>query len=241
MTRLFGVVPAAGGGTRFGAGTPKQYARLDGVPLLARTLGRLLAGLSFETVLVAIARDDAWYEHAIGPRAGVEAVRCGGLTRGETVRNALRALAGRAEDGDWVLVHDAARPCVPRAALLRLVERLWDDEVGGLLAIPVADTLKRADTFAGRAAEAARVVATEDRAALWQAQTPQMFRYRVLVQALADDEALGVTDEAQAVERLGMRPRLVPGSPANLKVTWPEDLALAAAILAAEVHEGEER
>ncbi|MDH5287191.1 MAG: 2-C-methyl-D-erythritol 4-phosphate cytidylyltransferase [Betaproteobacteria bacterium] len=241
MTRLFGVVPAAGGGTRFGAGTPKQYARLDGVPLLARTLGRLLAGLSFETVLVAIARDDAWYEHAIGPRAGVEAVRCGGLTRGETVRNALRALAGRAEDGDWVLVHDAARPCVPRAALLRLVERLWDDEVGGLLAIPVADTLKRADTFAGRAAEAARVVATEDRAALWQAQTPQMFRYRVLVQALADEEALGVTDEAQAVERLGMRPRLVPGSPANLKVTWPEDLALAAAILAAEVHEGEER
>jgi 2-C-methyl-D-erythritol 4-phosphate cytidylyltransferase len=241
MTRLFGVVPAAGGGTRFGAGTPKQYARLDGVPLLARTLDRLLAGLPFETVLVAIARDDAWYEHAIGPRAGVEAVRCGGLTRGETVRNALRELAGRAAGGDWVLVHDAARPCVPRAALLRLVERLWDDEVGGLLAIPVADTLKRADTYAGRAAEAARVVATEDRAALWQAQTPQMFRYSVLVQALADDEALGVTDEAQAVERLGLRPQLVPGSPANLKVTWPEDLALAAAILAAEVDEGEER
>jgi 2-C-methyl-D-erythritol 4-phosphate cytidylyltransferase len=237
MAKLFGVIPAAGGGTRFGAGTPKQYARLDGVPLLARALDRLVTGLPFETVLVAIARDDAWYEHAIGVRAGVEVARCGGLTRGATVRNALRALEGRAAEDDWILVHDAARPCVPRAALLRLIGQLWDDEVGGLLAIPVADTLKRADTFAGHAAGAARVVATEDRAALWQAQTPQMFRYRVLAQALADDEALAATDEAQAVERLGLRPRLVPGSPANVKVTWPEDLALAAAILAAEREE----
>jgi 2-C-methyl-D-erythritol 4-phosphate cytidylyltransferase len=240
MTRLYGVIPAAGGGTRFGAGTPKQYARLAGVPLLARTLDRLQPGLPFESVLVALASDDAWYEHAIGPRAGVEALRCGGLTRGETVRNALRELEGRAAGDDWVLVHDAARPCVPQAALLRLIGQLWDDEIGGLLAIPVADTLKRADTFAGRSADAPRVVATEDRAALWQAQTPQMFRYRVLVRALADDEALAATDEAQAVERLGLRPRLVPGSPANLKVTWPEDLALAAAILAAEADEGGE-
>ena len=234
MAKLFGVIPAAGGGTRFGAGTPKQYARLDGVPLLGRTLDRLLVGLPFETVLVAIAPDDAWYEHALGRRAGVEVLRCGGLTRGATVRNALRALEGRAAADDWILVHDAARPCVPRAALLRLIGQLWDDEVGGLLAIPVADTLKRADSFAGRAADAARVVATEDRAALWQAQTPQMFRFRVLARALADDEALAATDEAQAVERLGYRPRLVQGSPANVKVTWPEDLALAAAILAAE-------
>jgi 2-C-methyl-D-erythritol 4-phosphate cytidylyltransferase len=211
------------------------------VPLLARTLDRLQAGLPFESVLVALARDDAWYEHAIGPRAGVEVARCGGLTRGETVRNALRELEGRAAGDDWVLVHDAARPCVPQAALLRLIGQLWDEEIGGLLAIPVADTLKRADTYAGRSADAARVVTTEDRAALWQAQTPQMFRYRVLAQALADDEALTATDEAQAVERLGHRPRLVPGSPANLKVTWPEDLALAAAILAAQAGEGDER
>ncbi len=236
MPALYGVIPAAGGGTRFGAGTPKQYAPLAGAPLLVRTIERLQV-LPFEALVVAIAQEDAHYDHVVGVRPGVEALRCGGLTRGATVRNALSALAGRAADDDWVLVHDAARPCVPRAALLRLVGQLWDDAVGGLLAIPVADTLKRADTFAGRAAASPRVEATEDRAALWQAQTPQMFRYRVLVQALAGDEALAATDEAQAVERLGHRPRLVPGSPANLKVTWPEDIALAAAILGAQEDE----
>ena len=235
MTALFGVIPAAGGGTRFGAGTPKQYTHLVGVPLLARTLDRLRSSLPFEAVLVAIARDDAYYEHVIGARPGVEAVRCGGLTRGETVRNALRRLEGRAADNDWVLVHDAARPCVPQSALMRLMAQVWDDPVGGLLAIPVADTLKRADGYAGRDAGVVRVVTTEDRSGLWQAQTPQMFRFGVLKQALGDDQALAVTDEAQAVERLGHRPRLVTGSAANLKVTWPEDLALAAAILAAEV------
>jgi 2-C-methyl-D-erythritol 4-phosphate cytidylyltransferase len=131
-------------------------------------------------------------------------------------------------------VHDAARPCVPKAALLRLIAQLWDDAVGGLLAIPVADTLKRADTVAGVNAQAPRVLATEDRSELWRAQTPQMFRYRVLCQALAGEEGASVTDESQAVERLGHRPRLVPGSPANVKVTWPDDLALAAAVLAAQ-------
>jgi 2-C-methyl-D-erythritol 4-phosphate cytidylyltransferase len=233
MSRLFGVVPAAGGGSRFGNGTPKQYAMLDGVPLLAKTLERLQAGLPFELVVVAIAPDDARYEHAIGERDGVVPVRCGGLTRAATVRGALDWLDGRCADDDWVLVHDAARPCVPKAALLRLIGQLWDDPVGGLLAIPVADTLKRADTMAGAVADAPRVLATEDRSELWRAQTPQMFRYRVLCRALAGDDPL-VTDESQAVERLGHRPRLVPGSPANLKVTWPEDLALAAAILAAQ-------
>jgi len=182
---------------------------------------------------VAIAPDDTRYEHAMGERDGVVAVRCGGLTRAATVRGALDWLAGRCAADDWVLVHDAARPCVPRAALLRLIGQLWDDPVGGLLAIPVADTLKRADTVAGVAAGAPRVLATEDRSELWRAQTPQMFRYGVLCRALEGDDAF-VTDESQAVERLGHRPRLVPGSPANLKVTWPEDLALAAAILAAQ-------
>ena len=118
--------------------------------------------------------------------------------------------------------------------MLRLIAQLWDDAVGGLLAIPVADTLKRADTMAGVDAEAPRVLATEDRSELWRAQTPQMFRYRVLCQAFAGVDDATVTDESQAVERLGHRPRLVPGSPANLKVTWPDDLALAAAILAAQ-------
>jgi 2-C-methyl-D-erythritol 4-phosphate cytidylyltransferase len=234
MSRLFGIIPAAGGGSRFGSGTPKQYAGLAGAPLLAKTLDRLQAGLPFELVVVAIARDDARYEHVIGNREHVVAVRCGGLTRSATVRGALDWLATRCADDDWVLVHDAARPCVPKAALLRLVAQLWDDAVGGLLAIPLADTLKRADTMAGVDADVPRVLATEDRAGLWRAQTPQMFRYRVLCQALAGVDDATVTDESQAVERLGHRPRLVPGSPANLKVTWPDDLALAAAILAAQ-------
>ncbi len=234
MSRLFGVIPAAGGGSRFGTGTPKQYATLAGAPLLAKTLDRLQAGLPFELVVVAIARDDAHYEHVIGARQGVVAVRCGGLTRAATVKGALEALADRCADDDWVLVHDAARPCVPRAALLRLIAQLWDDAVGGLLAIPVADTLKRADTMAGVDADAPRVLATEDRSELWRAQTPQMFRYRVLCQAFAGVDDATITDESQAVERLGHRPRLVRGSPANLKVTWPDDLALAAAILAAQ-------
>jgi 2-C-methyl-D-erythritol 4-phosphate cytidylyltransferase len=234
VSRLFGIVPAAGGGSRFGSGTPKQYASLAGAPLLARTLERLQAGLPFELVVAAIARDDAHYEHVMGARDGVVAVRCGGLTRAATVRGALDWLADRCADDDWVLVHDAARPCVPKAALLRLIAQLWDDPVGGLLAMPVADTLKRADTVAGVSAQAPRVLTTEDRSELWQAQTPQMFRYRILCRALEGADGATVTDESQAVERLGHRPRLVPGSPANLKVTWPEDLALAAAVLAAQ-------
>jgi 2-C-methyl-D-erythritol 4-phosphate cytidylyltransferase len=239
LPRLFGVMPAAGGGSRFGSGTPKQYASLAGAPLIVRAIDRLQAVLPFETLIVAIASDDAHYEHLVGSRSGVETARCGGPTRAETVRNALAALADRCADDDWIVVHDAARPCVPKAALMRLVAQLWDDPVGGLLAIPVADTLKRADTLAGAQAAAPRVVATEERSSLWRAQTPQMFRYRVLVKALAGGEALAVTDEAQAVEQLGHRPRLVLGSPANLKVTYPADLALAAAILASQAHEDE--
>jgi 2-C-methyl-D-erythritol 4-phosphate cytidylyltransferase len=239
MSRLFGIIPAAGGGSRFGVGTPKQYAMLAGAPLLARTLERLQAGLPFELIVIAIARDDARYEHVMGARPGVAVVRCGGLTRAATVKGALESLADLCAEDDWVLVHDAARPCVPRAALLRLIAELWDDPVGGLLAIPVADTLKRADTPAGTHADVPRVLATEDRSELWRAQTPQMFRYRVLRQALAAADDAAVTDESQAVERLGHRPRLVPGSPANLKVTWPDDLALAAAILAAQASEDE--
>jgi 2-C-methyl-D-erythritol 4-phosphate cytidylyltransferase len=160
----------------------------------------------------------------------VTVLRCGGRTRSETVRNTLQALAGTCDDDDWVLVHDAARPCVPQDALARLVAQVGDDAVGGLLAIPVADTLKRAEG----AGDAPRVLRTENRAGLWQAQTPQMFRYGVLVRALAQSAASECTDEAQAVELLGLSPRLVRGSLSNLKVTFPDDLDLAAAILASQ-------
>ncbi|MEP7182019.1 MAG: 2-C-methyl-D-erythritol 4-phosphate cytidylyltransferase [Betaproteobacteria bacterium] len=234
--RRVALVPAAGGGTRFGSGVPKQYADLAGRPLLARTLDRLAASLALDAIVVAIAPDDTLYDRLVGPRPGVDVLRCGGGTRAETVANALAALAGRCAADDWIVVHDAARPCVPADALRRLVAELGDDAVGGLLALPVADTLKREDT-----ATPARVLRTEPRVGLWQAQTPQMFRYGVLRAAFASTAAVTTTDEAQAVEALAAtgacgRPWLVTGSPLNLKVTWPADLALAAAILRFQEH-----
>ena len=234
MSRMWIVVPAAGTASRFGAAQPKQYADLGGAPMILRTLERL-ATLDASAIVVAIAADDTEFERVVPKRPGVEALRCGGATRAATVRNALTALGGRCGDRDWILVHDAARPCVPRDALLRLVDTIGDDPVGGLLALPLADTLKRADAASG----APRVVRTEDRSSLWLAQTPQMFRYRILMDALALDAARGATDEAQAVEALAATgacamPRLVQGSPANVKVTWPDDLALAARILDAQ-------
>jgi 2-C-methyl-D-erythritol 4-phosphate cytidylyltransferase len=231
MPGMWVVVPAAGTGSRLGASRPKQYADLAGAPMIQRTLERL-GTLGASAIVVALAPDDVEFERAVPVRPGVETLRCGGETRAATVRNALTALAERAGSDDWIMVHDAARPCVPRDALRRLVDTIGNDPVGGLLALPLADTLKRADA----SAEAPRVVRTEDRRSLWLAQTPQMFRYRILVDALAQDRAGEATDEAQAVEALAVTgacamPRLVPGSPLNLKVTWPDDLALAAKIL----------
>lgn len=237
MTPLHVIVPAAGGGARFGGALPKQYAPLGGAPLIVRTLERL-AALEAAVTIVALAPSDTDYARVVGTRPGVETIHCGGGTRAVTVANALAHLAARCGPSDWIVVHDAARPCVSRAALARLVEALADDPVGGLLAIPVADTLKR--SVGGDEDNAApRVAGTEDRAGLWQAQTPQMFRFGVLQAALAQPAANTTTDEAQAVEALAAsggcgRPRLVRGSPANLKVTYAEDLALAAAILQAE-------
>ena len=234
--RHFVIIPAAGGGSRFGPATPKQYALLAGRPVLARTLERLGAAVGAECTLVALAVDDAHYASLIGDVPGVETLPCGGATRAATVGNALAALARRCRDDDWILVHDAARPCVPASALRRLFVALADDPVGGLLAIPVADTLKRAQS-APFGDPSPRVVATEDRSGLWQAQTPQMFRYRVLATALALPGAQDATDEACAVEALAATgacamPRLVPGSARNIKITYAADLALAAAILA---------
>jgi len=235
MSRLFALIPAAGGGSRFGAAMPKQYALLAGVPVLAHTLARLREGLELSETFVALAAEDREFDRMGPPRAGVTVLRCGGETRAATVANALARTADQCADDDWLLVHDAARPCVPRDALTRLVEHLRDDAVGGLLAIPVADTLKRSD----READAPRVLATEPRAHLWLAQTPQMFRCGVLRRAYAASAALTCTDEAQAVEAIGLKPRLILGSPENLKITYPADLALAAAVLAAQAREGE--
>jgi len=236
MARLIALIPAAGGGTRFGGTAPKQYASLGGRPLLAWTLDRLRDALDIERTAVAIAPDDLHYEREIGARDNVTVLRSGGPTRAQTVRNALHALAATCRDDDWILVHDAARPCVPTDALARLVAHLEHDATGGLLAIPAADTLKRSDGDV----DEPRVLRTEDRTGLWQAQTPQMFRYGVLARACGQ-AAEDWTDESQAVEALGLSPRLVRGSQANVKVTYADDLQLAAAILASQANGGNAR
>ena len=152
----------------------------------------------------------------------LEPLYCGGETRRDSVYNGLVASMAAVEADDWMLVHDAARPCLPRKDLDSLMRETQNDEVGGILALPIADTVKRAFQD--------RIESTEDRSRLWLAQTPQMFRAGLLIQALK--RAKGApTDEAAAVEQLGLKPRLVAGSRENLKVTWPEDLAIAESIL----------
>lgn len=229
---FFVVIPAAGTGSRFGADQPKQYLPLHGEPLIRHTLRALLSDARIGRVVVVLAPDDAYWDDAFLPEGAVSRmslVRLGGATRADSVINGINALKEYVDvnSEDWVLVHDAARPCLSPSHLAMLIDTLQDDPVGGLLAIPVADTLKRADA-------ADRVEMTVDRRQLWQAQTPQMFRLGLLQAALSTGDLAGVTDEASAIEKLGHRPSLVPGSLSNLKVTYPEDLALAEMILAAQ-------
>ena len=224
--RRFALVPAAGASSRFGGERPKQYAPVGGVPMLVRTLEALLAWGGLDMIFVVLAPDDAHYTRAPLDPERVVALRCGGATRLESVANGLDAMQDRVRAHDWVLVHDAARPCIGVDALSRLVSEVGEDAVGGLLAMPMADTLKRAD------ADDERVQRTEDRHGLWCAQTPQMFRYALLREAIGRARGSTMTDDAQAVEALGSKPRLVRGSASNLKITYTDDLALAEALIA---------
>ena len=226
-TLLYAIVPCAGVGTRSGADRPKQYVDVAGAPMVAHTVRALAAVRRLHATLVVLAPDDREFESRVpgfvGERGWVE--RCGGATRAATVAAGLAALRARgASDADWVLVHDAARCLLQSTWVERLIETCIDDAVGGLLALPVADTLK--------AEEGGRAAATVARDKRWAAQTPQMFRLGLLSQAL---NAAGppVTDEASAVERLGLRPLLVASTLENFKVTYPDDFALAARLLAA--------
>jgi 2-C-methyl-D-erythritol 4-phosphate cytidylyltransferase len=225
--RLFGLIPAAGQGARLGGATPKQYLDIRGEPLLAHAARALLSHPAIEVVFVVLSSDDERYAthdwSAFGDR--VAPLWCGGPTRRDSVLNGLVAMANVVDPDDWVLVHDAARPCLARADVERLIAEVGDDENGGILAVPLADTLKRAD-------DTERIVSTEPRERLWLAQTPQMFRHGTLLRALGG--AADATDEASAVEALGLRPRLVAGSVRNLKVTYSGDVAVAAALLGAE-------
>lgn len=222
----YALVPAGGSGARYGAPTPKQYLLLNGRPVLSHALDRLQAFFPLRRLYVAVATDDRHAEDAIGIEPAVEVMRCGGATRAQTVHNALERMTG-VDDEDWIVVHDAVRPCLDASAAQRLQRELDGDAVGGFLAVPVTDTLKRLD-------DAARVLQTESRDGLWRAQTPQMFRYGVLRRAFAAATLHAWTDEAHAVEALGLRPRVVVGSATNVKITFHDDLALAAAILAAD-------
>jgi 2-C-methyl-D-erythritol 4-phosphate cytidylyltransferase len=208
---------------------PKQYLSLAGKPMLWHA-ARALCVPVVETVFVVLTPGDERFAacdwSALGGR--IEPLYCGGATRRDSVYNGLVAAMAAVDADDWILVHDAARPCLPRADLERLIEECQGDAIGGILALPAADTVKRA---AKDEAGALRVAATEDRAQLWLAQTPQMFRAGLLAQALKDARS-ELTDEASAVEAMGLRPRLVTGSRENLKVTFAEDLGIAEAIIA---------
>ena len=219
---LYALIPAAGSGTRLPAGAPKQYLPLAGKPMLWHAV-RAVCVPRVESVFVVLAPEDKTFaEHdwsAFGER--LQPLYCGGETRRDSVYNGLVAAMNDIQADDWLLVHDAARPCLPETDLDKLLREIEGDEVGGILALPIADTVKRVSQE--------KILATEDRSQLWLAQTPQMFRAGLLAQALA--QAPGATDEAAAVEKMGLRPRLVLGSRQNLKVTYPEDVAIAQAIL----------
>jgi 2-C-methyl-D-erythritol 4-phosphate cytidylyltransferase len=225
---VFALIPAAGSGTRLAASAPKQYVALAGRPMLWHAV-RAVCVPAVEYVFVVLAPDDKVFaKHdwsAFGGR--LQPLYCGGGSRRDSVYNGLVGAMAAVNADDWVLVHDAARPCLPRKDLENLVRETESDAVGGILALPVAETVKRA---AKDEAGAQRVAGTEDRSQLWLAQTPQMFRVGLLAQALQRAKG-SITDEAAAIEQMGLRPRLVAGSRENLKVTWPEDLALAESIL----------
>ncbi|AIY42023.1 2-C-methyl-D-erythritol 4-phosphate cytidylyltransferase [Collimonas arenae] len=220
--RYFALIPAAGVGTRLGATIPKQYMQLAGQPMLAHVLTTFAAASLISHVFVVVSADDGYIADlmAAAPhlQGRVTVLFHGGASRQESVLNGLQAIRQQVDEEDWILVHDAARPGLTQSLIQHLITTLGGDLVGGLLALPVVDTLKRGD-------QNARVAQTVERAALWAAQTPQMFRYSLLTRALILADA--VTDEAGAVELLGLQPRLVEGSPRNFKVTLPHDVALA--------------
>lgn len=216
------MVPAAGGGSRLGADRPKQYVSLRGRPILLHTLDRLASYPRLRGIMVGIAADDAYWPTLNTSMPKLIGTYVGGEQRAQTVLNGLQALARHAGPRDWVLVHDAARPCLRHNDIDRLLAAVDGHADGGLLALPLSDTLKRADSTGS-------VSETVARTGLWRALTPQAFPIAALRDAL--DAALRagreITDEASAMEYTGARPRLVPGHADNIKITLPGDLALA--------------
>jgi len=230
VTRHVALIPAAGVGARMAAGSPKQYLPIGAKPMLRHTVDAFLSSPLIAHTYVVVSADDPFID-AVLPDAGdgasrVTVLRCGGATRMESIRNGLHAVRDTLADTDHVLVHDAARPGLNAALIERLITETGDHPAGGLLALPVVDTVKRRGDDG---------IATVARANLWLAQTPQMFTYALLCRALdAATDPAAITDDASAVEALGLAPRLVEGHPRNLKVTLPSDIRIAEMYLAAD-------
>jgi 2-C-methyl-D-erythritol 4-phosphate cytidylyltransferase len=224
--KYWALVPAAGVGSRMGADVPKQYLRLADKTILEHTLVRLLKIPQLVGVVVAVSKDDVyWPDLAIRQHPLIHTVE-GGAERADSVLNGLNYLQDKLNPQDWVFVHDAARPCVTLESIFCLSESLKSDAVGGILAIPVSDTIKNIGA-------ANSILNTVDRRPLWQAQTPQLFRYQVLRDCLAQTLARreNITDEASAVELCGFSAKVVEGRSDNIKITRPDDLLLAEFIL----------
>jgi 2-C-methyl-D-erythritol 4-phosphate cytidylyltransferase len=232
--RYFALIPAAGTGVRMGSDAgPKQYLALGRKTMLEHAIDAMCADARIDRIFVIVAAADTQWQSIRLRDERVEFLPVGGASRAESVRNGLQAVANRCDDDDRMLVHDAARPCLGSAQLAQLIDTVGTDDDGGLLAVPLADTLKRGED--GHSA------ATLERSSLWCAQTPQLFRVGSLRAALSGPLD-GITDEASAMERLGHAPRLVHGVSSNLKVTTPEDLLVATAVSRAQGRiEGEER
>ncbi len=220
--RYWAVIPAAGVGTRMQADVPKQYLSINHKTILEYTLERFCSHAKIDGVAVAISGDDdIWKTLDISSHPKITVVE-GGVERCHSVLNGLRAISDQASSNDWVLVHDAARPCLRNEDIDRLIDTLEGHDVGGLLGLPVKDTMKRADNTG-------TIQETVDREGLWHALTPQMFHLGVLIDSLENalSNDLIVTDEAQAIELIGLQPVLVEGHPGNIKITRNNDLALA--------------
>jgi 2-C-methyl-D-erythritol 4-phosphate cytidylyltransferase len=219
------VVPAAGVGNRFGGDRPKQYQQLLGKPVIEHTLERLLELKDAQIVVAVSPADTQWPQLSVFQSPRIQTT-VGGDERADSVRLALESLQGKAEQNDWVLVHDVARPCVRVQDIKNLLAQLANHKVGGVLATPVSDTLKRV-------LNQPDIDSTEDRSQLWAAQTPQMFRYGLLLESLqaAVKQQRQPTDESAAIEQLGYKPCVVEGSRDNIKITRLEDMAIAEAIM----------
>ncbi len=220
--RYWAIVPAAGVGSRMKQAIPKQYLKINNKTILDHTLDILSSHDSIQGIAVSISKnDDYWPNHQTINNTPIITAE-GGAERFESVFNALKAIKDKCNINDWVLVHDAARPCLSLDDMTKLINKVKDDDIGGLLAVPVRDTMKRANSYG-------KILHTTERQYLWHALTPQMFRYGMLYDAIesAIKNKNDITDEASALEAKGYQPLLIEGSAQNIKITRPEDLALA--------------